>query len=347
MKPNLFFKFSKNIGTFPFSKTLPPTQCNNGIPLDKYAGYGVNAWEVLYSIWVANQKTVGAKFTANQYLSSAPTTMPTNGPANIFIIRHGEKSSPTLYCLDNNGIYRSCQLVEFVNKLANDGYPISYIVTCNSCPFSASDSSMRPVQTVSMVSFMLNIPICIYGGSQDYAEVVSALYSSQYSGLNVLICWEHQAIQQLCLNILDTGALQTPSRLPSGIISGDSFFKVKNSCTDGNYLCSSTSSPLNPLFIPPPVGTIPGVGSNTQFYPYWNNNNFNSVYWLKSSKETNYIFDYVLFYQPCLTCYTSCDLNIGLYQPLPPPCEYGNNEYYDYGKLEIETNCEVPSNWKL
>lgn len=350
MTPNLLFKFSSfnsKQTSSTFSNTLPPIECQNGNPIDKYAGYGVNAWEVLYSIWIANQKTIGAQFTTNQYLSSAPTTTPTNGPANIFIIRHGEKSNTVQYCLDNNGVYRSCQLIEFVNKLANEGYPISYIITCNPCPYFTEDSSMRPVQTVSMVSFMLNIPICIYGGSQDYTQVVSALYSSQYSGLNVLICWEHPEIQQLCLNILDTGASQTPSRLPSGITSGDSFFKAKHSCRDGNYLCSVSSNPTNPIFIPPPIGTIPGVGSNTQFYPYWNSNNFDNVYWLKSSNQTNYIFDYVLFRQPFLTCYANCDLNIGLYQPLPPECGSANTHYYGSGKLDIESNCEVPTNWKV
>jgi hypothetical protein len=346
MGDNFLLKFSKlkNKTASNFSSTLPLNECNNGFPISKYSGYGVNAWEVLYSIWVANQTTLGATFTYNQAVNNAPTTSPTNGPSNIFIIRHGEKNQTINYNINNNGAYRACQLISFVNQLASNGTPISYIISCNPCPYNTSDPSMRPVQTISMVSFMLNIPIFIFGGSQDYNEIVSNIFSSGiFDGLNVLICWEHGAIQQLCLNLLDEAG--NLGRLSPGITTGDQFFTSKNLCPDGKFLCTSSSVPSNPAFVPPIPGTILGVGSNTQNYPYWNNNNFDNVYWLKSNSITNYIFDFSIFKQPCQTCYQNCNLNIGLYQPLPQDCT--TTSLYTTSATKIEDSCIPPSTWSV
>jgi hypothetical protein len=342
---------SRNI-TFQ-SQTLPSNECSNGFPINKYAYYGgkgTNPWEVLYSIWNSYQNTIGAQFTLKQDENKAPTSSTNSisnptGPSQIFIIRHGEKNSSSPdYSLNNNGIYRACQLINFVNKLAEQGNPISYIITGNPCPYYTSDSSMRPQQTISMVSFMLNIPIFIYGGDQDFPEVVAQLFSSDstnpFNGLNVLICWEHAAIQGLCLKILNEAGLK--SRLTLSATNenqdwyGDAFFKQVNACPDGNYECPEldSSSPYNLKSNTPPKY----IGPNSKNYPYWNNYNFDSVYWIKSDSQ-NIFYDFKIFNQPCLTCYSSCQLHIGLYQPLNTVCE-SSYKYTD------EDSCELPpSTW--
>ena len=349
--------------TSSFDSTLPQSSCKNGSPKVLHAGYGVNSWEVLYSIWNSYQTSAGAKFTYNQALTSAPPPPPPpplppgfkpvcTGPANIFIIRHCEKSSDKPnYNLDQNGIYRACQLVEYVNHLATTGYPISYIVTCNPCPYNSSDPSMRPVQTASIISFMLNIPIYIYGGSQDYDSIVSALFpkttpgTGTFDGLNVLIVWEHSSIQQLCLNILDAAGDLDLSRLPGTSTTGDDFFKKTNPCPDGNYLATTENTSTNDgtAYIPPALGEVKGVGKHTQYYPYWNNDNFDSIYWLKSTSDSNYKFSFSIFKQPIVTCYPSCGLHIGLYQPLSTSC---SSSYIYYNSTnELENSCQVPTDW--
>ena len=53
--------------------------------------------------------------TYNNASNNAPTSRPTTGPLNIFIIRHGEKN-PTGsvdYRLNNNGISRAYKLISF------------------------------------------------------------------------------------------------------------------------------------------------------------------------------------------------------------------------------------------
>jgi hypothetical protein len=349
-----------------YSSTIPSSECvyntaaQQSFPISRYAGYGVNAWEVLYSIWVANQSTNGAKFTASQALNHEPTTSPCVGPANIFIIRHGEKdpSGTVNFNINNNGIYRASQLVEYVNKLCTAGTPISYIITCNPCPYTASDPSMRPQQTAMMVSFLLNIPLFIYGGSQDYSEVVTPLFTSGFfDGLNVLICWEHSSIQQLCLNIINmaSGQLQMPtftSRLPSAITQGtdgyidwygDAYFKEigeldNRLCPGGNYVAPSGVPPysITTPTIPGNTGLPDCIGPNSQYYPYWNNYDFDAVYSFNS--DSNYKFTFNIGKSPILTCYPSCELHIGLYQPLSLECTTSN-------KYSTEDNCEVPPGW--
>jgi hypothetical protein len=375
---NYFFNFSNtNSSNPPYTNTLPASDCSNGSPIDKYAGYGTSSTEVLYSIWCSCQNNEGATFTTSQDASGAPTTHPTTGPANIFIIRHAEKNaSPALnYCLDNNGIYRACQLISYVNQLAADGTPISYLVTCNPCAYNTADSSMRPEQTIAMVSFMLNIPMFIFGGSQDYTNFTNGVFSAVgsgspyagiFDGLNILVCWEHSAIQGLCLNILNKAGTLPTSRLDvtSGDpdLYGDAFFGAIGTngnplCPNGSYKCDNPSlTNYNATY--DPTLTVPSyIGDDSQYYPYWNTYNFQSVYWLRSTPSDNYTFKttvtggvadgFRIFDQPnyCETCYASCDLHIGLYQPLTTQCTK-SNKYYNSSD-PVEQSCLPPSDWSV
>lgn len=277
----------------PYDNSINPNQCVNGSPISKYSNYGTNNADVLYSIWCANQNTLGAQFTKSQTQNLAPGPNPTcSGPSNIFIIRHAEKSSvlPN-YGINNNGAYRSSQLIGFVNELADQGYPISYLISCNPCPFNVPDPSMRNIQTITMVSFMLNIPMLIYDTSQSYSSVCEALFPQSvtpgtigaFDGLNVLICWEHSTIQSLCIALLQTmGPLNRINTTPinySGIDNyADPFFENLNPCPDGNFLCNDST---NSFYIPPntnPGSTVAPIGPNSQTYPYWSNYNFDSVF---------------------------------------------------------------------
>lgn len=328
--------------------TLPSYDCSNGFPVNKYAYYngnGVSSWEVLYSIWNSFQNTTAAQFTLNQAINKSPQNSNIIGPSNIFMIRHGEKNSPLPnYSINNNGIYRACQISNFINNLATEGKPISYIITCNPCPYNTIDSSMRPIQTISMASFMLNIPVFIFGGSQDFPEIVDKLFSQNssnpFNGLNILICWEHSSIQALCLNILNrAGELNRLSVTPTNNNSklyADSFFNSIRPCPDGNYECLNKKSVYYPYTTN--NNNVPDyIGPNSKYYPYWNNYNFNTVYHLGTENNNNIFNSFKIYKQPILTCFSNCSLNIGLYQPLnPDACSFS----YLY---ENENSCGIPT----
>jgi len=334
--------------TAQYSNTLPTSQCPGGFPVDNYAGTGVNSWEVLYSVWNAYQSTIGAQFTQSQSNNTAPTPAENVmvGPKNIFIIRHGEKTSSSRYDveyhLNQNGIYRACQMPTLINQLATNGYPISYLVTANPCPWNSADGSMRQQQTVQIASFLLNIPMFIFGGNADTQAVVDALFDTSstnpFNGLNVLICWEHTAIQDLCLKIIEKSYELAPPNKRS-IMGPDVFFAQTTvsdqTCVGGTYLSPDGN---------PPFSTGPPEKPATAFYPYWNTHNYDNMFCFFANVD-NTVFDFVLTNQQyfnCLTCYPSCELKIGLFQPINN-CTH-STYYYDEND-EIEPKCLPPTDW--
>lgn len=334
--------------TAQYGNTLPTSQCPGGFPVDNYVGNGVNSWEVLYSVWNAYQSTIGAQFTQSQSNNTAPTPAENVmvGPKNIIIIRHAEKTSSSRYdveyCLNQNGVYRACQLPTLINQLATNGYPISYLVTANPCPWNSADASMRQEQTVQMASFLLNIPMYMFGPGSDTQSVVNALFdispTNPFNGLNVMICWEHTAIQDLCLKIIKTSnELALPNQRST--IGADVFFAqtsvTDQTCVGGKYYAPPGYPPLTTD--PPNPASI--------VYPYWNTHNYDNMFcFFAIDNNTN--FDFVLTNQQyfnCLTCYRSCELKIGLFQPVNN-CTH-SIYYYDEND-EIEPNCVPPAGWE-
>lgn len=310
--------------------------CINGYPINTYANCNLNPFQALYSVWSSYQSQSQAQLSSNLNNAMVPTQIgvPCSGPANIFIIRHGEKANG--YGLDQNGIYRAGQLINYICSLANNGYPIAYILTCQPDSYKSGSGSMHPSQLISAASFMLNIPIIMYGTSSDINTIASELYNGQYDGLNVLICWQHQLIQALSLAILNNGAKQPTSRLPTGITTADQFFmNLSPSPLSGNYLCTASSPNSNSNFIDPTPN------QNSQYYPYWNINDFNSVYVFNSSASSNYTFGFTISSENINTCFPNCNLHIGLYQPT------NGDNYYSNGNNNIENLCQVPTDWSI
>ena len=121
------------------------------------------------------------------------------GPKNIFIIRHGEKKN-TEFALDCNGILRSTHIVELIYNLNELNYGISDIITANSYV------SMHKEQTVTLSSWLLNIPLFIYGNDKEMLKPVEEMFTNPYfENKTILICWEHTCIQELVKTIIKVG----------------------------------------------------------------------------------------------------------------------------------------------
>ena len=139
----------------------------------------------------------------NHHLSQSTTTgnifYKTKGPANIFIIRHGEKIK-TKFSLDCNGILRSTHIPSLITDLNNKGFGIHAIVT------AYDYISMHKEQTVMLSSWLLNIPLFMYGEATNTKAAVKEVFKNSYfSGKTILFCWEHQCIQSLLKDIIEIG----------------------------------------------------------------------------------------------------------------------------------------------
>jgi hypothetical protein len=124
----------------------------------------------------------------------------TKGPKNIFIIRHGEKIK-TKTALDCNGILRSTYIPQLIEDLNKKGFGINTIIT------SYDYNSMHQQQTVMLTSWLLNIPLFMYGDLYEPELAVNTIFTNPYfDGKTVLFCWEHDCIQTIIKNIADLGS---------------------------------------------------------------------------------------------------------------------------------------------
>ena len=382
---------SANNDTIPISTCLScpntyPNSTNSCIPPPIYPPgqptsnqFYSNA-DNLYAAWYSYQQTTTVANGNTNYNDLSNNNQPTSpkGPKNIYIIRHGEKKQCSSgYCLDYNGATRACNLVTYFNNFPE---PIDYIVTCNPCPYNTSDASMRPSQTIALTSVMLDIPTFVYGGAQEFDTVADALFddttSNQYNGMNVVICWEHSAIQALMLNLLNKAGIA--GRLPNNVVdttnnllTGSNFFKELASTSpsssvnssspeyaisDGYYLSTiskgETGTPYQVDTVP---STLPNYidATDSKYLPYWNNGTFNLTYHIgtaSGSVNANELNLFDIYKQPINTCFASNTIKIGLYQPLSQSCTTAYLYYTQSGSTEIENGSEpgggtVPSLW--
>jgi len=122
------------------------------------------------------------------------------GPANIFIIRHGEKIKSKI-ALDCNGILRSTYIPTLITTLNKKGFGIHDIITAYEYTY------MHLQQTIMLTSWLFSIPLFMYGEPSESQIAVQTLFSNPYfNGKTVLICWEHTCIQDLVENIITIGA---------------------------------------------------------------------------------------------------------------------------------------------
>jgi len=342
----MLFRFNINTNNTNNKFSTIKETCSNGCPSDTYTPdlntsplVLTKSADALYSIYNSYQKTFTPKYLLNNHnFLTEKTNFSTSppGPANIFIIRHGEKPEDG-YTLNCNGVNRACQLPDFINNLGENGFPIFAIVTCLPDMTGGSTSS-RHQFTVMMSSFLLNIPIFMYqklnvSQSYDGTTALQLFTDSTFIGKNVLICWSHKNIQALtnqivqCQNYLASG--KTISQLKnnsSTVFSGQSTkdWWTKNTPIPLQYQYdySKLSAPANIV----PAKTMPYT-NYAYLLPYWNTNNFNLVYKLS---HINNDLSFSVFNQNITTCFQSCCLLLGLIQ-------HDNSEDY-----VNEDNCGLP-----
>jgi len=297
------------------------------------------------------------------------------GPANIFISRHAEKNSDsskaTYYTINSNGIQRSVELPDLINQLANNGYPIFAIVTCNpemDLTESFGDISMRPQQTAFMSAWLLNIPVYIFSGSNvtqpyDATTAISIYTNPIFQGKNILIFWEHENIQGLsnqivqCNEYINHNRSLTPSHAVTNLQTDHKGLNIlyhistkkwwmENTIVDDDQQYAGDSTPTEVFDKKGFYGYVEGLlngqcayrynipySSYSQYLPFWNSKTFNKMYWFyqEKNKENNLRMKY--FIEDIKTPYKSCDLTIGAIQYAI--CNSGKGwtqDYTDSGK---------------
>lgn len=165
---------------------------NDGCPITKNQNI-IYKTHVEYKQLRDNNHMISHKNDYSNYIFK-PT-----GPSNIFIIRHGEKIK-TKFGLDCNGILRSSYIPQLIKNLNDKNFGIDCIVT------AYDYESMHQEQTVMFTSWLMNIPLFMYGVHSETHVAINTIYKNPYfNGKNVLICWEHNCIQTLLKDIITIG----------------------------------------------------------------------------------------------------------------------------------------------
>ena len=164
--------------------------CNKNIPSDVKNGELFKIYNEYEDVRAFN-KNISKKIHSGSY-----------GPDNIYLIRHAEKFNDCYY-LNKNGIFRSSLLPKVIENINNSGHPIDYIVTCNP---NLKGDSIHVQQSATFGSWIMNIPLFIFGSQKQNTELVENIYTiKNFNKKNILIVWDHTCIQALMKNIIEKG----------------------------------------------------------------------------------------------------------------------------------------------
>jgi len=118
-------------------------------------------------------------------------------PAQVIIIRHGEKPDPEGTELSLKGRERAAALVPyFVSEpdVLEFGTPIAIYAQAQ----KHEDSSKRSIQTVTPLADALHLKINHSFERDDFKDMVKEINRDEkYEGHTVLICWEHKVIPKI------------------------------------------------------------------------------------------------------------------------------------------------------
>ena len=189
----IIFIFNKELSEG-FEHKINNKQCNSkGCPVTK-------SQNDVYKLHVDHKSTRDYNHVLTHSTKIGDFFFNSKGPANIFIIRHGEKIK-SKNALDCNGILRSSYIPTLISDLNKKGFGIYSIITTNNY------LSMHQEQTVLFASWLLSIPLFIYGEQTDTSTAITNVFTnSAFNGKTVLFCWEHNCIQTLLKDIITIGA---------------------------------------------------------------------------------------------------------------------------------------------
>ncbi len=119
-----------------------------------------------------------------------------SGPAQVIVIRHGEKP-PVGNHLNDRGRARAQALVGFF-KNSPEATQYGTPAAIYAMKPSSDDGSFRPIETVTPLAQSLGLQIIEDYAKKDGLAMIQAIMSNaNYAGKMILICWEHHDIVNL------------------------------------------------------------------------------------------------------------------------------------------------------
>jgi hypothetical protein len=133
-------------------------------------------------------------------------------PAQILIIRHGEKINDVDPNLSERGRARAKALADFFttnSEMIRFGSPVALYAA------EPKGGSLRPIQTITPLAEKLSLPINhSYNKKSISAMVAEITRNSKYQGQTVVISWVHDSIPEIASQF---GAVDAPTTWDSTV----------------------------------------------------------------------------------------------------------------------------------
>lgn len=146
--------------------------------------------------------TVAKATFAGTTVARAPTGTATE---TLVFFRHGEKPSGGYGQLTCQGLQRALALpAVLTSRYGNAQYAFAPNPTVMVPDAAGSFYYVRPLATIEPTAIRLGLPVNTRYGYNDAAGVQAELTSGTYASSTVFIAWEHQYLQQIAQNILNS-----------------------------------------------------------------------------------------------------------------------------------------------
>ena len=143
------------------------------------------------------------------------TPVPVSRPAQIILIRHAEKpADKDNPHLSPAGERRAGWLVSFITKdsaMTRFGLPVAIFATRT----TRDNNGQRTQETVAPLAKVLKLPVQTPYLGRSYAKLAkSVLTNPEFAGKTVLICWNHEQINDL---VEALGVTPAPKKWKDGV----------------------------------------------------------------------------------------------------------------------------------
>jgi hypothetical protein len=168
-----------------------------------------------------------ASTAVTQAVSTGTTT------ETLVFFRHGEKPAGGYGQLTCQGLQRALALpTVLTSRYGNAQYLFAPNPTVLVPDAAGSFDYVRPAATIEPTAIRLGLPLNVTYGYTDIAGLETELLRSPYASSTVFIAWEHQELQTLVQNIMNTygGGLPVPAWASTDF---DSLYIVRLTNTGG------------------------------------------------------------------------------------------------------------------
>jgi broad specificity phosphatase PhoE len=134
----------------------------------------------------------------------------------VIFIRHGEKPNDKSFIgLNDQGWKRAFRLPGYLKTILQENDPSNiriFAMKQKSDPETMKGHSRRPIETILPFADGLGLAINDSFNKDKQTKLIEEVTSGSYAGKSVVVCWESDALRELCLDFADKFKTKEPAK---------------------------------------------------------------------------------------------------------------------------------------